>query len=119
MAQSGFKLINDPLKAKDPSRNQVNVPTQSFAGYGDRNQVNKGVKATNPESYFSSGLESRQWSSPQYRPQDRVLGKHVGAGPERNCNVPPQGKVNFSSGYHSHMKTPSGNRSHGFAGRRK
>ena len=117
MAQSGFKITSQPLKAKDSSRNQVNTPTHT--GTDGRNFVNKGVKATNPESYFSSGLESKQWSSPQYRPQDRVLGKHVGQGPERACNVPPQGKVNFKSGYHAHMATPAGNKSHGFSGRRK
>jgi len=110
MAQTGFKIINDSLKAKDPSRGQVNTPTHT--GTDGRSSINHGKQNNSPETYFASGLEARHGEASIF----------MNRGPERDCVVPKQNMITHrsgTSGYHRHMSTPTVKRAHSFAGRRK
>ena len=108
--KTGFKIISDAMKAKDTSRNQVNVPTQKF-GTDDRNSVNHGPQSDNPAHHYASELEDRKGSSGQYTPEKQIL---CAPGPSRNVQ---NHAFSREAGYHAHMG--SSGRAHSFPGRRK
>jgi hypothetical protein len=86
MAKTGFKITSQPLTPKDPSRNQVNVPTQQFRA-DDRNTVQAHIQRDNPKHYYSSALEANAPGQQQSRSDDL-----------RRCNPdgPTRGSINHS-----------------------
>jgi len=111
MAKTGFKITSQPLSPKDPSRHQVNVPTQQF-GTESRNKLGHGATADNPKHYYSSALEAKTPGRGQYHPD--ALRRCNPGGPTRN-SINHSNKVDRVAP-HAHMGVSK--KGHTFAGRR-
>src|SRR6266446_1762405 len=108
MAKTGFKITSQPLIPKEPSRNQVNVPTQKFRT-DDRNTVQAHIQRDNPKHYYSSALEAETPGSGKYHP-DAL----------RRCNPGGPTREIINHAYqpdrpHTHMGTKASKRAHSFA----